>query len=89
MLAYPFNSNFTEDNLIKQERFWQVIENFPLKKINKNAPNKNIAQGRLGAMSVIQVVQYRSFLDDIKWIRWQFNILRHNAGKHFRRLKKI
>ena len=40
---------------------------FPLKKKNKqNAPNKNIAQGRLGAMSVIQVVQYCSFLDDIK-----------------------
>ena len=70
MLVYPFNSNFTEHNLIKQVRFWQVIENFPLKKNKQNAPNKNIAQGRLGAMSVIQVVQYRSFLDDINWIRW-------------------
>ena len=39
-------------------------------------------------MSVILVVQYRSFLDDIKWIRWQFNILRPIAGKYFRRLKK-
>ena len=58
-----FFSNFTKDNLSKSGlTVYRKSPPPPQKKI----PNNNGAQGHLRAMSVIQVVQHRSFLIDKK-----------------------
>ena len=84
-----FFSNFTKDNLSKSGL--TVYRKSPptphLPPPSKKIPNNNSAQGHLRAMSVIQVVQHRSFLNDRKkWIRWQFN-MRNVTRKYFHRIK--
>ena len=59
-----FFSNFTKDNLSKSGL--TVYRKFPPPPPKKKIPNNNGAQGHLRAVSVIQVVQHRSFLNDKK-----------------------
>ena len=59
-----FFSNFTKDNLSKSGL--TVYRKSPPPPTKKKIPNNNSAQGHLRAMSVIQVVQHRSFLNDKK-----------------------
>ena len=64
MLLFSF-SNFTKDNLSKSGlTVYRKFPPPPTKK--KKIPNNNSAQGHLRAMSVIQVVQHRSLLNDKK-----------------------
>ena len=58
-----FLSNFTKDNLSKSGlTVYRKSPNPHKKKI----PNNNSAQGHLRAMSIRQVAQHRSFLNDKK-----------------------
>ena len=91
--AFNFSfSNFTKDNLSKSGlTVYRKSPHHPSPppKKKKKIPNNNGAQGHLRAMSVIRVVQHRSFLNDKKkWIRWQFN-MRNVTRKYFHRLWNI